>query len=166
MQDNDSIFIGSRRLAFIHTPGHAPHHIAIFDTKTKGLFCGESLGLIYSPGAPPLPAVAPPSFNPDTYLATMMRLKELKPKLLFYSHGGVTNEPEKQISSVIENTKIRIDAVLNAFNLERTEETVIQNIGDFINNRFGFRMSEYELGSNVRAYIHYFKKRGIGLQPN
>ena len=47
--DNDSIVVGSRELLFIHTPGHAPHHIAIFDTKTKGLFCGEALGLIYSP---------------------------------------------------------------------------------------------------------------------
>jgi glyoxylase-like metal-dependent hydrolase (beta-lactamase superfamily II) len=164
VQDNESIFAGSHKLIFIHTPGHAPHHIAIFDTKTKGLFCGEALGLIYSPGTPPLPAVAPPSFDPDVYQDNMMRLRELQPKLLFYSHGGVGNDPEKLIATVIENTKIIGDAILHAIKLEATEEAVIQNIGNYISDRFGFRLDDYELGSNVRAYIHYFKKRGIGTQ--
>jgi glyoxylase-like metal-dependent hydrolase (beta-lactamase superfamily II) len=162
VQDNDRIVVGSRELIFIHTPGHAPHHIAILDTKTKGLFCGEALGLIYSPGAPPLPAVAPPSFDPDIYLNNMVRLKELHPKLLFYSHGGVGKEPAKLISTAIENTKIIGDAILSTFNSGATDEAVIQNIGDFINSRFGFRLDDYELGSNVRAYLHYYRKKGIG----
>ena len=159
--DNDSIVVGSRELLFIHTPGHAPHHIAIFDTKTKGLFCGEALGLIYSPGTPPLPAVAPPSFDPDIYLNNMVRLKELKPEFLFYSHGGLGKEPAKLISVAIENTRVIGEAILRAYRLEVTDDMVIQNIGDFINDRFGFRMDDYELGSNVRAYLHYFKKKSI-----
>ena len=161
VQDNDRIVVGSRELIFIHTPGHAPHHIAIFDTKTEGLFCGEALGLIYSPCTPPLPAVAPPSFDPDIYLNNMMRLKELHPKLLFYSHGGVGKEPAKLISDAIENTRIIGDAILHAYQLDASEDMVIQNIGDSINNRFGFRLDDYELGSNVRAYLHYYRKKGI-----
>jgi hypothetical protein len=73
----------------------------------------------------------------------------------------VGNEPEKLISEVIENTRIIGDAVLRALKQEDTEEAVIQNIGDFINNRFGFRLEGYELGSNVRAYLNYFRKKGI-----
>ena len=161
VEDNDSIVVDSRELLFIHTPGHAPHHIAIFDTKTKGLFCGEALGLIYSPGTPPLPAVAPPSFDPDIYLNNMVRLKELKPEFLFYSHGGLGKEPAKLISVAIENTRVIGEAILRAYRLEVTDDMVIQNISDFINDRFGFRMDDYELGSNVRAYLHYFKKKSI-----
>jgi glyoxylase-like metal-dependent hydrolase (beta-lactamase superfamily II) len=119
------------------------------------------LGLIYSPGTPPLPAVAPPSFDPDIYLKNMMRLKELQPEFLFYSHGGVGKEPAKLISNAIENTRIIGDAILHAYKLEETENMIIQNIGDFINNRFGFRLDDYELGSNVRAYLHYYRKKGI-----
>jgi glyoxylase-like metal-dependent hydrolase (beta-lactamase superfamily II) len=159
VQDNDSIDIGSRQLQFIHTPGHAPHHIAIFDTKTKGIFCGEALGLIYSPGAPPLPAVAPPSFDPDIYLNNMLQLKKLHPKLLFYSHGGMSTEPEKSITAVIENTRIIGDAILGAFKASETDEAIIQIIGDFIDARFGFRLEAYELASNVKAYLHYFRKK-------
>ncbi len=45
VEDEDRLSLGSRELVIINSPGHAPHHIAIFDTKTKGLFCGEALGL-------------------------------------------------------------------------------------------------------------------------
>jgi glyoxylase-like metal-dependent hydrolase (beta-lactamase superfamily II) len=165
VRDNSTLSLGDRNLMFIDTPGHAPHHIAIFDSMTRGLFCGEALGLIYKPGAPPLPATAPPSFDPDLYIRNMMRLRELKPKLLFYSHGGVQHEPEKTIAAVIENTKLFGDAVLRALKSERTEQAIIQYIGEFIKNRYGFEMEEYELGSNVRAYLHYFKKKGIATLP-
>ena len=161
VQDNDTIIVGGRKLVIIHTPGHAPHQIAVFDTKTKGLFCGEALGLIYGPNAPPLPAAAPPSFNPDIYLDNIRQLQKLQPKLLFYSHGGVGTKPEKLISTAIENTQAFGEAVLCASKQERTEEAVIQNVGDFVYNRFGFRLEGYELGSNVRAYLHYFKKKSI-----
>jgi glyoxylase-like metal-dependent hydrolase (beta-lactamase superfamily II) len=161
VQDNDSIVVGSRKLIIINTPGHAPHHIAIFDTKTRGLFCGEALGLIYTPGAPSLPAVAPPSFDPDVYLENMIRLRELHPELLFYSHGGVGKEPKKLISAVIKNTQAFGDAVLRFSKEAGTEAAVIQNMGDFVYHNFGFRLEGYELGSNVRAYLHYFRKKGI-----
>ena len=161
VQDNDIIDIGSRKLVIIHTPGHAPHHISIFDTKSRGLFSGEALGLIYGPGAPPLPAVAPPSFDPEVYLDNMLRLRALHPQMLFYSHGGVGTEPGKLISAVIENTKVFGDAVLRFSKQEETDEAVIQHMGDFSYTRFGFRLEGYELGSNVRAYLHYFKKKGV-----
>ena len=95
----------------------------------------------------------------------MVRLRELKPKLLFYSHGGVGNEPEKLIDAAIENTKLFGDAVLRAVKLKMTEEAVIQNIGEYVIDRFGFKLDEYELGSNVRAHLHYFRKIGIGELP-
>ncbi len=34
LEDGDIIDIGNRRLTILHTPGHSPGHIAIFDEKT------------------------------------------------------------------------------------------------------------------------------------
>ena len=160
-QDEERLFVDSRELVIIYTPGHAPHHIAIFDTRVKGLFCGEALGLIYSAGSPPLPAVAPPGFDAEAYLDSMERLRQLNPRLLFYSHGGVGREPEKSISDAIENTKKVGDAILHALKVEKTEEAVVRSIGEFIWNRFGARLTEYDLTSNVMGYIHYFKRKGL-----
>jgi glyoxylase-like metal-dependent hydrolase (beta-lactamase superfamily II) len=70
--DGATISIDGRELQVIYAPGHAPHHIAIFDRKTKGLFSGEALGLP-QPGAEssPFPVAAPPSFDIEVYLETM-----------------------------------------------------------------------------------------------
>ena len=159
--DGERLALGSRELVIIYTPGHAPHHISIFDTKTKGLFCGEALGLIYGAGYPPLPAVAPPSFDMELYLNDMERLKALKPKLLFYSHGSVADKPEKLITTVIKNTKLVGDFIRRHLRAGEGEEAIISYVGDYLRDHFGASLDEYELVSNVRGYIHYFKKKGL-----
>jgi len=159
VKDNDRLSLGSRELVIINTPGHAPHHIAIFDTKTGGLFCGEALGLIYAAGSPPLPAVAAPSFDIGTYLANMERLRSLNPRLLFYSHGGTGKDADNLISSAAQNTRIIGEVILGHLKAGESEEAIITNTGDYILERFGVRMDEWDLASNVKGYIHYFKKR-------
>jgi len=161
VRDGDKLKLGSRELLIIHTPGHAAHHIAIFDTRTKGLFCGESLGLIYSPGYPPLPAVAPPSFDLELYLDDMKHLKALKPRLLFYSHGTVAKEPEKLIDTAVANSKLVGDLILSDLKAGKSDEAIIKSIGDYLTGHFDASLDEYELTSNVSGYIHYFRKKGL-----
>ena len=161
VRDGDKLKLGNRELLIVHTPGHAAHHIAIFDTKTKGLFCGESLGLIYGPGYPPLPAVAPPSFDLELYLNDMKKLKALKPKLLFYSHGTVAQEPEKLIDTVVKNTKLVGDLIMSDLKAGESDEAIIKNIGDYLTDNLNTPLDEYELQSNVSGYIHYFRKKGL-----
>ena len=159
--DGERLAVGGRELVIIYTPGHAPHHISIFDTKTRGLFCGEALGLIYGAGYPPLPAVAPPSFDLELYLQDMERLKALKPKLLFYSHGSVAGEPEKLITTAMENTRLVGDFILRHLKAGEGEGAIISRVGDYLRDRFSVTLDEYELVSNTRGYIHYFKKKGL-----
>jgi glyoxylase-like metal-dependent hydrolase (beta-lactamase superfamily II) len=161
VKDGDKLKLGSRQLLIIHTPGHAAHHIAIFDTKTKGLFCGESLGLIYGPGYPPLPAVAPPSFDLELYLKDMKRLKVLKPELLFYSHGTVAREPQRLIDTALKNSKLVGDLILRDLKAGKSDEAIIETTGDYLIRNFNARLDEYELQSNVSGYIHYFRKKGL-----
>ena len=161
VQDEERLSVDGRQLLLIHTPGHAPHHIAIFDTKSKGLFCGEALGLIYRADSPPLPAAAPPGFDLEVCLKDMERLRDLQPRLLFYSHGGLGYEPEGLISSAIENTKIIGDVILRALNTGEMEETIVRNVGNYIWNHFSTRLYEHELRIITGGYIHYFKKKGL-----
>jgi glyoxylase-like metal-dependent hydrolase (beta-lactamase superfamily II) len=162
VRDGERLSAGSRELVIIYTPGHASHHIAVFDTKSKGLFCGEALGLIYSPGSQPLPAVAAPSLDIEVYLSNMERLRRLQPRILFYSHGGVSDEPDRSISQAVENTKAIGDVVLKALKAGKTDEAVTRSVGEFIRGRFGIKLSPYELTTNVSGYIYYFRKKGLG----
>jgi len=105
--------------------------------------------------------VAPPSFDIELYLNDMERLKALKPKLLFYSHGTVADDTKKLIATAIENTRLVGDFIRRDLKAGESEEAVISHVGDYLRNHFGASLDEYELASNVRGYIHYFRKRGL-----
>ena len=160
VEGGEKLKLGSRELLIIHTPGHAGHHMSIFDEKTRGLFAGEALGLIYGPGYPPLPAVAPPSFDLELYLEDMKNLMALKPRRLFYSHGTVAEEPEKLIKTVMENTRLVGDFIRRDLRAGESDEAILEHVGDYLRDQFNAPLDEYELMSNVKGYIHYFRKKG------
>lgn len=161
VQGGEKLKVGNRDLLIVQTPGHAAHHISIFDTKTRGLFCGEALGLIYGPGYPPLPAVAPPGFDLELYLNSMENLRALEPRLLFYSHGTVAGEPERLINTAMENTRLVGDFILRNLRMRKSDEAIISRVGDYLMKHFKAHLDEYELMSNVKGYIHYFRKREL-----
>jgi glyoxylase-like metal-dependent hydrolase (beta-lactamase superfamily II) len=162
VHDGDKLTIGERNLLFLETPGHAPHHISILDTSTDGLFCGEALGLIYGRGYPPLPAVTMPNFDAEVYLTDMRRLQELKPKVLFYSHLGISRNPDKAIEAAIENTIAFGQIVVEAMAGDTTEETVLRRVGEQVQKRFGVKLDDYELASNAHAFVDYYQRRSAG----
>src|SRR5688572_3258479 len=45
--DGMDLLLGTRRLHFIDTPGHARHHHCIWDERTRGWFTGDTFGLSY-----------------------------------------------------------------------------------------------------------------------
>jgi len=160
--DGEIISIDGRELQIIHAPGHATHHIAIFDQKTRGLFCGEALGLPHAGAeSSPLPAAAPPSFNIEVYLKTIERLRELHPRILFYSHDGVGRKPEELISRVTENTKFFGDVILKALRAGETTEAINHKIQEQISSRLGINLEEMDMGMTIRGFIFYFKKQGL-----
>jgi hypothetical protein len=91
----------------------------------------------------------------------MERLKALKPRILFYSHGSVASEPEKLISTVMENTRLLGDFILRDLSVGKSDKAVISHVGDYLRDHFGASLDEYELVSNVNGYIHYFRKKGL-----
>jgi glyoxylase-like metal-dependent hydrolase (beta-lactamase superfamily II) len=158
VHDGDRLTVGTHELLVLETPGHAPHHVSILDTTTAGLFCGEALGLVYRRGAPPLPSVTMPSFDLDVYLNDMRRLRELKPKALFYSHLGISRDADSAIQAAIENTTAFGRIVVEEMADGATEEEVLQRVGERVWKRFGVRLDDYELASNTRAFMDYYRR--------
>ncbi|MDY6911834.1 MAG: MBL fold metallo-hydrolase [Chloroflexota bacterium] len=164
--DGDTINIGDRELKTINAPGHAPHHIVIFDQKTKGLFCGEALGTPPSnEGFLPLPAAAPPGFDVDDYLATIEKLKAFEPQILFYSHSGINREPEKTIPKVSQSTKIFGDLIRKSLMEGDNEETIKRKIRELGAPYFPREWGEAKLNMCItdmfRGYAMYFQKKGL-----
>jgi len=160
-EDGGTISVDGRKLQIIHAPGHAPHHIAIFDPETGCLFCGEALGLPMPwAKSSPVPAAAPPAFDPEVYQQTIEKLRKLKPRFLCYSHDGVGREPEELIAKVIENTRIYSDMVLNALREGDDIEAIIERFRAYIYDRFGVAVEQIDRVS-LEGFIFYFKKNGL-----
>ncbi|MFC1907157.1 MBL fold metallo-hydrolase [Chloroflexota bacterium] len=178
-EDGQILSVNGRKLQTIHAPGHASHNIAIFDLETRGLFCGETLGLPPA-GAnwSPLPAAAPPDFDLEVYLETMEKLKKLKPAILFYSHDGVGREPQELITKAAENSRIFGEIILDSLKQGNSIEEIDGKIRDYVNRNLGLNVeSGGDPTSNIGAanldipegtdrptldgYISYFKRQEL-----
>jgi len=160
--DGMEIAAGKRKLRIIHAPGHAPHHIAVFDLKTKGLFCGEALGMRY-PSAPesPTPSIAPPGYDMEIYLQTARKLAALNPRTLYYAHDGVGHTPDALIAALTKNTKIYTEGALDILRSTENDTEALSKIRDFIADRFGVDRAEADEGMAVAGFRVYFRKQEI-----
>ena len=72
-------------LEIYHTPGHAPHHIAVFVQKSRVLLAGDMAGIDMNGFL--RPGTAPP-FRLQEYLASLERMAALQPLKIGYAHFG------------------------------------------------------------------------------
>lgn len=68
-----------------YTPGHAAHHLSLFDRGSGVLLAGEAAGVCID-GA--LRLATPPPFRLDETLSSIDRLMALEPKTICYGHFG------------------------------------------------------------------------------
>jgi glyoxylase-like metal-dependent hydrolase (beta-lactamase superfamily II) len=93
MEDGDSLSVGSRRLEFIDTPGHARHHFCVWDAATEGWFTGDTFGLSYREldtdnGEFIFPTTTPIQFDPPALHASIDRMLEKSPRNMYLTHFG------------------------------------------------------------------------------
>lgn len=159
VEDGEVIHAGDRNLRFIYTPGHAPHHIAIFDHKLKGLFCGEALGM---PGYQ-LPTAAPMSFDLDSYLATIEKLQHsgLDIEMLIYSHGGIEHDPAGCMRRAVDNALAFRDIVMKAMEQGKSRAETGKAVGDYIRKHYTGDTKTDDQGYETIAtgYITCFEKK-------
>jgi glyoxylase-like metal-dependent hydrolase (beta-lactamase superfamily II) len=161
-EDRGSVTINGRELQFIFTPGHAPHHMSIYDRRVNGIFCGEAVGLPGGGDEPlPIPAVAPPSYDQKLYLASMEKLRELRARILFFSHGGVGLDPDSLISIAEENTRALGEIVLKALQEGRPEREIVHLMDEYIGRRFSMQVDETDLMMAVGGYTIYLVNNGL-----
>jgi glyoxylase-like metal-dependent hydrolase (beta-lactamase superfamily II) len=111
--DHFVIDLGGRSLRCLDTPGHAKHHMAIYDQASEACFTGDTFGLSYrefdtAQGAFILPTTTPVQFDPDALHASIDRLLALKPKAMYLTHYGRVENVEQLAANLHE----RIDAMV------------------------------------------------------
>lgn len=82
LHDNDFIDLGNRYIQVIHTPGHSPGHICLYEEKKQYLYSGD---LIYT-GT--LDAFYPTT-NPYEFMMSVKKIKKMKINKILPAHHNL-----------------------------------------------------------------------------
>ena len=89
--------LAGRSLLCLDTPGHAAHHICIWDAKSRNVFSGDTFGISYreldsEKGLFIFPTTTPVQFDPVALKASIQRLIALQPDGICLTHYAVSDE--------------------------------------------------------------------------
>jgi glyoxylase-like metal-dependent hydrolase (beta-lactamase superfamily II) len=102
VEDGMKVDLGEGLVPEIYlTPGHAPHHLAIFDPKDNILLAGDMAGVymhdFFRPNSPPL-------FRLQDFLKSIDRAIALQPTKIAYSHFGCYGDAVQKLRAVRAQT--------------------------------------------------------------
>ncbi|QKE71952.1 MBL fold metallo-hydrolase [Arthrobacter citreus] len=113
--DGEELVIGNnRKLTFLFTPGHANHHISIFDSTSKFMYTGDTLGIYYPQlqqeiGTFILPSTSPNQFSYEATLDSSRKIQAFKPEAICFGHYGLTRDTK----FVYESLKVYLDRFID-----------------------------------------------------
>ena len=98
--EGEVIRFQNRRLQIFDAPGHANHHIVIFDEESKSFFTGDAFGIAYpelasEDGEFIFISSTPTQFDPVKFGTTIKKIMGQKPKSCFLTHFSKIMNIEK-----------------------------------------------------------------------
>ncbi|HEX5547175.1 MAG TPA: MBL fold metallo-hydrolase, partial [Ktedonobacterales bacterium] len=93
VDDGDEIRVGARRLRALYTPGHAIHHIALYDEARGVAFPGDVAGVSIEGIDFVRPPTPPPDLSLEDWDASITRLEALRLQRLYLPHFGEVDAP-------------------------------------------------------------------------
>lgn len=137
LADDETISFGGRELQILHTPGHAWHHLSVYDAAGGVFFAGDAFGVSFPDvcrGGEILiaPVMPPTQFNPEAARRTLQRLRALDA-----GHAALTH------FDVAPNSPALADRQLAALDeWEETARAIAEKDGDFY-RRFRASLEEW-----------------------
>lgn len=105
VSDGETLQLNGRSLTCLDTPGHARHHICIWDRQSRGFFTGDTFGIAYpelytEKGPFMLLPSTPVQFDPEAWHLTLDRLAGYQPERMYLTHYGVLEAPLRQLDEL------------------------------------------------------------------
>lgn len=155
--DGEVIRLGKRELKIIFSPGHAVHHIALYDSLTKGLFCGDALGFL-AESMPDIPfPVGLSPFDPRAYVQTIDKLAALHPEVVYYAHHGPRTEVDQLIGKVKEICLAFDDIIHKGITAGEDDQQISQHILDYSSSLAQQAELPVFARVGISGYIQYYR---------
>ncbi|HET9049684.1 MAG TPA: MBL fold metallo-hydrolase [Chiayiivirga sp.] len=99
--------LAGRSLLCLDTPGHASHHICLWDAASASVFAGDTFGISYRELDSPLgpfifPTTTPVQFDPEALKSSIRRVLALHPKHIHLTHFGAVGSPASLGERLVE----------------------------------------------------------------
>lgn len=112
--DGHVVALDGRELRCLDTPGHARHHLSVYDEHANVCFTGDTFGLSYreldtAQGPFILPTTSPVQFDPEALHASINRLLALQPEAMYLTHYGRVGD----VAQLAADLHVQIDAMVS-----------------------------------------------------
>jgi glyoxylase-like metal-dependent hydrolase (beta-lactamase superfamily II) len=114
MHDGETIDLAGRPLLCMHTPGHARHHLCVWDEASRSWFTGDTFGLSYrefdnAHGEPfVIPTTSPVQFEPEPLKASIRAMLARDPVAMHLTHYGRVGD----VARLAQDLTDQIDAMV------------------------------------------------------
>jgi glyoxylase-like metal-dependent hydrolase (beta-lactamase superfamily II) len=95
----DGEMVGALRA--LDTPGHAVHHHAYYDAESGVVFTGDVAGVRVSDHHYVRPPTPPPELDLEAWVASVARLREIRPRRLCLTHFGEYDDVEWHLDDLM-----------------------------------------------------------------
>lgn len=100
-EDGQVLDLGDRRLQILFTPGHAKHHLSVWDASEGAVYLGDSAGVYVSEAEYQAPSAPPPDLDPVVACRSLERIEGLGPEVIYFTHFG----PARETGRLLENAR-------------------------------------------------------------
>ncbi|MFI5239726.1 MAG: MBL fold metallo-hydrolase, partial [Gemmatimonadales bacterium] len=102
--DEDTLVTGGRTLRAYDTPGHANHHVALYERDTGIVFTGDVAGVRLDGIRHVRPPTPPPEFLPEKWQTSIAILRALEPRRLYLTHFGGYDDVDWHLDELLART--------------------------------------------------------------
>lgn len=155
--DKQIIDAAGTSLEVLHTPGHAPDHIAFWHEPSGTVLVGD---LVIAGSS----VIIPHSRGGDLlqYLASLERIRALKPRRLLPAHGPEIDDPESVLAGTIEHRERREREIVSV--LAEAPSTVPALVNSIYHGLApGLARAAQE---SVRAHLEKLRREGRVVEDN
>jgi glyoxylase-like metal-dependent hydrolase (beta-lactamase superfamily II) len=159
---------GSAKLKVIETVGHASHNLSFQESFNDGVFPGDAAGT-YFPEFDVVVPTTPPPFHLEVALASLDKLIDLEPTVLYYSHFGKATDAVQRLKDYKMQlqlwARIALEGVVKNWSPEQirdriiVEDEVMRQVVGFIKSHRIY--SKTVLENCVRGFIEYAKQKQV-----
>lgn len=169
--DGLELEMGARRFTIIDSPGHARHHVCIWDHTASAFFTGDTFGLSYREldvdgRAFVFPSCTPTQFDPDVLHASIDRMLSFGPEAMYLTHYSRVTDVERLAGDLhrLIDTHVAVAQAARGYGVARHVEILagLEQIAREEAARHGWTLAEDEYMEVLRLDLE-LNSQGLGV---